>query len=244
MDKDIKRILEKYQAKIQENVDTIEEYNPKIFSREYLIFREEALSRALTIYERLCNFFEKIIKIRPKEKDAKKLQDSIEAVHLKITPEGAASFSLFVVFITILISLILGGFLFFTTNNLTTALLWPLILVIISLSLVKPLTNIPNYLASKWRLKASNQMVLCVLYIVMYMRHTSNLEHAIKFSADHIGNPLALDLRKVFWDIEKGRFSNIKQSLDYYLVKWRNYSLEFVESFHLIQGSLYESSED
>ena len=119
-----------------------------------------------------------------------------------------------------------------------------MILILVSLLLIKPLTNIPNYLAAKYRLRASNQMVLCILYIVMYMRHTSNLEHAIKFASDHIGNPLALDLKKVFWDIETGKFSNIKQSLDYYLTKWRSSNLEFVESFHLIQGSLMEPSED
>ena len=82
-------------------------------------------------------------------------------------------------------------------------------------------------MAAKWRLKASNQMVLCILYIVMYMRHTSNLEHAVKFASDHVGNPLALDLKKVFWDIETGKYSNIKESLDSYLAKWRLYNLEF-----------------
>ncbi|MBL7147738.1 MAG: hypothetical protein ISS82_02845 [Nanoarchaeota archaeon] len=123
-------------------------------------------------------------------------------------------------------------------------LLIPLIVILIALLLVKPLTNIPISIASKWRLKASNQMVLCILYIVMYMRHTSNLEHAIKFAADHIGNPLALDLRKVFWDVETGKFSTMKESLDNYLKTWRKYNLEFVESFHLIQGSLYEQTED
>ena len=244
MDKDIKKILDKYKVKIEENVNTSDEYNPESFSREYLIFREEALSKTLNFYEKLCNAFEKIIKIKPKEDDYKKLSDSIEAVHLQITPEGASSFAIFTFITSLLISLILAALIYFTTNNITSTFLWPLLLIIVSLLLIKPLSNIPNYLAAKWRLKASNQMVLCVLYIVMYMRHTSNLEHAVKFAADHVGNPLALDLRKVFWDIETGKFSNIKQSLDYYLAKWRNYNLEFVEAFHLIQGSLYETSED
>ncbi|MDD5650572.1 MAG: hypothetical protein PHF86_09185 [Candidatus Nanoarchaeia archaeon] len=83
-----------------------------------------------------------------------------------------------------------------------------------------------------------------MLYIVMYMRHTANLEHAIKFTALHIGAPLSLDLRKLFWDIESGRYSNIKDALDAYLDGWRDYNLEFVNSFHLVESSLYESSED
>jgi len=108
---------------------------------------------------------------------------------------------------------------------------------------IKPLSKFPIYLANKRRLAASNQMVVCILYIIIYMRHTSNLEHAIKFAGDHIGNPLALDLRKIFWDVETDKFSTIKESIDNYLVEWRDYNLEFVESFHLIESSLYESSD-
>jgi len=76
------------------------------------------------------------------------------------------------------------------------------------------------------------------------MRHTSNLENAIKFAADHISDPLSLDLKKVFWDIETGKFSTLKDSLENYLAKWREYNLEFVNSFHLVESSLYESNED
>ncbi len=54
---------------------------------------------------------------------------------------------------------------------------------------------------------------------------------------------MALDLRKVFWDVEIGKYSNLKESLDNYLEGWKEYSGEFVESFRLIQGSLYEKDE-
>ena len=93
-------------------------------------------------------------------------------------------------------------------------------------------------------MKASSQMVLCILYMVIYMRHTSNLEHAIKFASEHVTGPLSLDLRKIFWDIQTGKYSTIKESLDSYLQRWRDTNLEFVESFHMIEGSLLESSND
>ncbi len=245
MDEDIKRILEKYQNKIKENIEIDDEYElEKGFTREYKIFREEALSVTLTNYEKICSLIGNKISIKPKEDDYKKLQNSIETIHLEITPEQAAGFAVFISLILTIISLILFGLIYILSNDIGNSLLLPMIIILVSVLLIKPLTNIPNYIASRWRLKASNQMVLCILYIVMYMRHTSNLEHAIKFASDHIGNPLALDLRKVFWDIETGRYSNIKESLDSYLAKWRSSNLEFVESFHLIQGSLLESSED
>ncbi|MBI2832319.1 MAG: hypothetical protein HYX79_08695, partial [Chloroflexi bacterium] len=104
--------------------------------------------------------------------------------------------------------------------------------------------SMPARLANSWRLKASSQMVPCILYTVAYMKHTSNMERAIAFSAQHLSPPLSLDLRKVFWDVETGRYSNVKDSLDNYLEKWRETNIEFVEAFHLIESSLYEPSEE
>jgi hypothetical protein len=75
------------------------------------------------------------------------------------------------------------------------------------------------------------------------MKHTSNFEKAIAFAAEHLDNPLAMDFRKIFWDVEVGKYSTIKESVDAYLETWRDYSIEFVEAFHLIESSLYESSD-
>jgi Flp pilus assembly protein TadB len=245
MDEDIKKILEKYEGKIQKNLGLMNDYEPsENFSREYKIFRDEALSNVTGNYEKLCKSFGNVLNARLKDEERKKLQDSIDTVHLEITPEQASGFASVVSFSLILLSLLLAGILYLFTGDLGNALLLPMVIILISILAIKPLTNIPNYIAAKWRLRASNQMVLCILYIVMYMRHTSNLEHAIKFASDHIGNPLALDLRKVFWDIETGKYPDMKKSLDAYLIKWRSHNLEFVESFHLIQGSLLEPSED
>jgi hypothetical protein len=103
--------------------------------------------------------------------------------------------------------------------------------------------SMPERLANSWRLKASAQMVPAVLYAVVYMKHTSNLERAIAFASEHLEGPLALDFKKVFYDVEIGKFSTIKASLESYLEQWRDYAPEFVESFHLIESSLFEPSE-
>ena len=62
------------------------------------------------------------------------------------------------------------------------------------------------------------------------MRHTSNLEHAIKFAAQHIDAPLSLDLER-FSGIWKLVFSTIKESLDNYLETWRHYNLNLLHHF-------------
>jgi len=103
--------------------------------------------------------------------------------------------------------------------------------------------GMPQRLANIWRLRASSQMVPAVLYIVVYMKHTSNLEKAVEFASQHLEGPLALDFKKIFYDVQIGKFSTIKQSLDNYLEQWRDYAPEFVESIHLVESSLYEPSE-
>src|SRR3989344_2621398 len=240
-------IIKKYQDRLKSNVsmEDVEDYDPENFSREYQIFRNDSLSTGGNAYENACNSLGSIATVRPKDRDYEKLNESIEATHLNITPEQAAGFASFITIITIFLGIVFSLLYLFLTKEFSfTVITIFLIFLLTGILLLKPLTNIPNYLANKWRLESGNQMVLCVLYIVMYMRHTSNLEHGLKFAADHVGKPLALDLRKIFWDVETGKYSTIKESLDSYLVRWRGYNLAFVEAFHLIEGSLLEENED
>jgi len=247
-EKDVKEILDRYKAKIRKTIKSDDFDLDPDFSKEYNVFRKHYLSKKLSLYEKLCNTFESIIRVRPKESVHKKLSDSIKFTHLNITPIGAASFGALSGFIIAILAVLYTIFIFvfqeIPKEDMLMQLLFPLVIVLLGLLAVKPITNIPHKLAASYRLKASNQMVLCTLYMVMYMRHTSNLEHAIKFAASHIQDPLSLDLRKIFWDVETERFTTIKESLDNYLEGWRDYNLEFVNSFHLIVSSLYEPSDE
>ena len=242
-DDETKKILDEYSKRLDKNsnISFKDVQTNEAFSREYEIFRNEMLDKKVTIYENLCNFSERIIKIKPKPKDEEELQKSIDLLHLDITPIGAYSFSVIIAGLIILLAVIISISSFFIGETL---IFTPIFLLLIGALIIKPVSKLPNYFANRYRLKASNQMVLCILYVVMYMRHTSNLERAIKFAGEHIGYPLALDLRKVFWDVETDKYSTIKESLDNYLERWKNYSLEFVEAFHLIESSLYEPNEE
>ncbi|MFH1840468.1 MAG: hypothetical protein ABH849_04950 [Nanoarchaeota archaeon] len=243
MDKETEKILSKYRKKVEDQLGDVTEYKPDPnFSKEYITFKKEALNKRISTYEKLCKVFGNL-KFEPSQKDRKDIEEAIEFAHLDITANQAYSFAIFSVIILILVSLF-AGLLPILLGQESIAFLFGIILMLFSLLLLKPLTRIPVYIADSWRLKASNQMVLCILYMVIYMRHTSNLEHAIKFAADHLGNPLALDLRKVFWDLETGKFGTIKQSLENYLKRWRKYNLEFINAFHLVESSLYEPNDD
>jgi len=257
-DQELDNILEKYRKRIEEHIDTDSIGDEKIsvdqlFSKEYTKFKQEVTSEGATRYESWCNKSERIIKLGVDPKLEPQLKEAIDTAHLSITPQGATSFAgvvgfslmIFGIFLALILNLSFISILLSGGNiaNTPTSLFLPILVMVFGLIAMKQIIKVPIYLATRWRLKASNQMVLCILYVIIYMRHTSNLEHAIKFAADHIGTPLSLDLRKIFWDIETRKFSTIKESLDYYLQSWRKYNLEFVTAFHLIEASLYEPAE-
>lgn len=242
---EVERLLKKYQSKLEKriNLSNVDEYRPDPeFSKEYSKFREEATSTTLTSYEKLCNFSETIVKVTPPKKDLPSLEESIRMAHINITPNGAAAFAILFSSLIVLFSLFVGVLSYVLTGAFNL-LLFSVMISLIAILMVKPFTLIPRNIATKWRLRVNDQMVLCILYVVIYMRHTSNFENAIRFAAEHIDNPLSLDIRKIFWDVGTGRYSTLKESLENYLNLWRKYNLEFVNSFHLLEGSLYEANE-
>ncbi len=239
----IKDILRKHSARIEKQIKTkgVKDVN---YSREYVKFKQE-MAPELTGYERWCRSLGNIIKLKISKKDEAKIKKQLEISHLDLEPWQPITLSIMTfvsvfflgLLISVAITLIRGGL-----SNFPV--LFFFLIIILSLFLFYFVNGYPARLANKWRLKASSQMVPAILYIVVYMRHTPNLEKAVAFASDHLQPPLALDLKKVFYDVSVGKFSTIKESLDNYLETWRDYSTEFIESFHLIESSLFEPSND
>ena len=236
-------ILKKYSGKIQSQIETTNT-NVGDYSREYRIFKEE-MAPQLTRYERWCRTLGSLVRLNVSEKDKEKVRKNLEIAHLDIEPWQALTLSVmsfvavFIIgmFISLAVVLIKGSiaafpFLFFFMT------------IFISLFLFYFVNGYPQRLANQWRLKASSQMVPAILYIVVYMRHTPNFEKAISFASQHLQYPLALDFKKIFYNVEIGKFSTLKESIDNYLDIWNDYNIEFIESFHLIESSLFEPSNE
>jgi len=244
-DKEYDELAAKYKKKLEKKLgeEVSSSISKKIISKQYNQFKKELLPIKMTLYEKACNFAEKIIKISPDKKKIPQIEKDIETVHLQISPAGSYSLSilgpLVFMFAGIMLSIIAPAFF-----GKGPSMFFIMMSAIAGLAFIFPLQNMPSYIAKNWRLKASNQMVLCIFYIVTYMRHTSNLERAIQFASEHLTGPLALDLKKVLWNVETGKHSNIKDSLNEYLETWKDSNFEFIEAFHLIESSLYEGSED
>jgi Flp pilus assembly protein TadB len=235
--KTTEEILKKYGAKIDKE---IQGYEPK-YSQNYRDFKQ-SMTPSFSRYEKWCKAFGNFLTLKLSEKDTQKIGRAIEIAHLNLAPSEAVVFA-----VSILGMVLFGGALFMTAVFLLTGFYSVMLIfffLIFSIFLFYFTLNTPQRLAVQWRLKASSQMVPAILYIVIYMKHTSNFERAISFAAEHLQAPLSLDFRKIFWDVEVGRFSSVKESVDHYLEGWRDYSLEFIEAFHLIESSLYEVSEE
>lgn len=239
----IRDLSREFGKKLQEGLGKKQEEVGPVASREYKQFKESYAPKKEGFYEKACNLSEKILPIAPEKKDLQEMEESIKISHLNITPKGAISFAILgplaLVMVIILLFFLIPFILFGTASLFIVALS-----LLIAIVLIMPLKKLPIFLANTWRLKASNQMVLCVFYIVTYMRHTSNLELAINFAAERLKPPLSYDLKKVLWDVETEKFGSIKESLDNYLESWKKWNMEFIEAMHLIESSLYEPSEE
>jgi Flp pilus assembly protein TadB len=239
----IDEIIKKHSARIEQSIRS-EPVNEKVnYSQSYLTFKDE-MAPELSRYERWCKTIGNIIKLKASEKDREKTRVSLEIAHLDLEPWQPITLSVvafIVVFIagiliSVSIALFKGGFQDFPLSFLVLVMFFGMFLFYF-------LNGYPARLANKWRLKASSQMMPAILYIVVYMRHTPNLEKAISFASEHLQYPLSLDFKKIFYDVQIGKFSTIKESLDNYLNGWKDYSVEFIEAFHLIESSLYEAED-
>ncbi|MCD4699143.1 MAG: hypothetical protein K8R91_01030 [Phycisphaerae bacterium] len=237
---DVEDIFRKYGARIESQIETSGTQNVN-YSREYATFRQEMVNE-YNRYEKWAHSLGKIIKLKLNAKDEFNIKEELEIAHLDVEPSQALGLAvvgfLTVFFIGIFISV--AVMLISPEGIAAFPILFFVLMTFLAVFLFYFVKGYPARLANKWRLKASSQMVPAILYIVVYMRHTPNLEKAIAFASEHLEYPLALDFKKVFYEVQVGKFSSIKESLDNYLETWRNYNVEFIESFHLIESSLFE----
>jgi hypothetical protein len=243
--KDINEVLKKYERKLEGSINSDlsnkrTSITQESLSNEFIQFKDDMLPH-FSRYERWCNNLGNFLKLKLAQKDEEKLQKEINSAHLDVLPSQVVSLAIVSFIAVFVLGLLLTVAVYMFTLSFSFLLLFLFLLT--AGFLFYYFYSTPKRLANQWRLKAGSQMVPCILYTVVYMKHTSNLERAISFASQHLEPPLALDLKKVFWDVETGKYSSIKESLDNYLEQWRTNNSEFIESFNLIESSLYEPSE-
>ena len=207
----------------------------KRHSLNYEQFKKASLTKPLSFYEKACNFFGKILQINPGTERSKQLEKLISLAQLNTTPSATVSLGIFV----FLFIFIFSGVVWVITDSV---FLFGYV-ILMGLFVMFALFKLPDFFANTRRLQASNQMVQCVFYVASFLRHTSNIELAIRFAAERLFPPLSYDFKKVMWDVQTNKYGTIRESLDNYLETWRGWNDEFIESLNLISASLYEPSE-
>jgi hypothetical protein len=202
-------------------------------SREYQLFAKKKTT-ASTIYEMLCQISGKIYKypVSPEQKD--EIDTIFRSFDYSIEAEDALSFSLLAfVFMTVFGALLL-----------LFSAMFGVMLIIGAFGSLLYFRSYPRRLIEIRRSKVSTEIILSILYIVIYMRNISNLEAAVRFAADNLEGPLAVDYSKMLWDVQIKKYADIGEALNTYLQQWKKYNEAFVDSIYLIETSLVQKSED
>lgn len=204
-------------------------------SREYKIFKkEEVLERKRTVYEKVCDSSERLLKVSPDASTKIKLEAAIKFTGLNVTPTGVASFAVF------------SGLLLFFMSVLSFAfplpIIFKLLFIATSIAVGYLLYTYPLTLANVFRVESGGDVVMAVLYMTIFMKSNPTLEGALRFAANNVGGKVGKDFKKILWEVESGRYSTVEEGLNNYLMEWKEFNKEFVEAILLIRESMLESS--
>jgi hypothetical protein len=210
---------------------------PAMYSKEYEEFlKGEAKVRELSIYEKLCGISEKIVPISPWQSLIDKYYEAIMFSHLKISPRGAFSLTLLLTILVVAIPTVLA--VAFSAFSLSTAVL----IAVLGAVIFYYLYDYPFHFATMFRIKASAEMVLAIIYMTISMRVSPNIENAIEFSANNLTGALKEDLHQLLWDVYLRKFDSASAALDTFIKKWKRENNEFAEAIYLIKTSTIEST--
>ncbi len=184
-------------------------------------------------YERAADFSEKLINVRPSVDDYKKLDEDIKSAYMVATPTGVFSLTIFSFLFVML--LVLFSFL------LNLGLGFAVFILILGLAGTYYIYSFPAYQGRVVLAKMSADTILAILYMIVYMRSSPNLEGAVRFSSENLKGPLSWDLKKLMWDIQVGSYPSADTAVANYIEKWKTKNPEFAESLNLLRGTASNS---
>jgi hypothetical protein len=200
-------------------------------SKEYDEFLRGGVKIKPTLYSRTCAVAERVLPIQPGKDLYKKYQEAISFSHLNVTPKGAFSLAilatLLVSVVPIVLSLVFG--------MLSIGLV--VISLVFSGIIFYYLYDYPVHHSIIFRIRASSEMVLAIVYMTIAMRISPNLENAVKFAARSLVGPLSIDLKQLIWDVYMRKYDSMAEALDSFIEKWKVENREFTEAIYLIKTS-------
>ncbi|MGC8993670.1 MAG: hypothetical protein ACP5JK_02810, partial [Candidatus Aenigmatarchaeota archaeon] len=177
------------------------------------------------IYEKLCNFSYSLLRFKFDENFIEKERRIINFCNLNIPPTSniSAAFTIFVVFFvfSFLLAFPFGFSYFF----------YFLILSIFFSFLVY---YYPYILMRYIRITSSSEMLLSVIYMVISLYRTPNLENAVVFAYKNLKGPLKKDFEMIIRDFNLRKIFTFEEGLKRIIEKWSFEAKEFSESLKLL----------
>ncbi len=227
----MKEIVKRYNIIVPEEK---KKEGEEAISLEYKLFKEEELkAKMLTYYEKLCKSAPNL-NIKFSDDFMNELEAAINFAGLKVKPTEVISTGVLMAIISLIF--LIPTFYFPISAYIKIGLL--LVPIIIAYLII----YYPLHKAAWMRIRTGKELLLAVLYMIVYMKTNPNFEGAVRFAASNLEGKLAQDLKEVLWKVEIGQFTTVEDALLDYLKVWRRYNKELVEAIHLIRQSMLEPS--
>lgn len=234
-----KDFVDKYYLKeevIPESVFTkSEQARADLRSVEYKIFKEKNPS----LFERFVifgsNTIGKAIQFGVSKNEEKKMNTLLYLLGYDFTVKQLYGFALF---------LLVLGFVVGIALAISVMALLGISIMFIGIIAFFFVRSMPDSQMRVRLSKSSSDLVTFVLYLVIYMRQTPDLEAAVQFASENLTSYLSFDLKKLLWDTAARKYTNIKSALDYYSERWAKMSPAFTDSLFLIESSTYQKSDE
>lgn len=132
-------------------------------------------------YIKASRFSEKIFKIKASDKMKEKLRQSLLTTELAVTPDQVMSLTILTIVLPLIVLLPLAFIIYFAAGSMLFLVTLPLLPLIFAYFLY----TYPNYYATVTKIRASDETVKIILYMVIYLRLNPQIEGAVKFAAAH-----------------------------------------------------------
>jgi hypothetical protein len=206
-------------------------YVPGI-SKEYVDYlKAEMETKKRSYYGDFCNIVGEVFpKIPISEAKKKELSEKLQFIEIETDPAYVYSAAIFIFFIIASLSLI--GLL------LKFEIFYVLVGFSLGLGLSYYVYIYPSFMSKYYRVKASTELILSILYMVVSLRVTPNLENAVLFAAINLKGPVGRDLKKTMWDLLNSKYNDIDQAVEIFADHWRQENEEFAEAIDVIRTSM------
>lgn len=115
--------------------------------------------------------------------------------------------------------------------------------IIVSLALTNWVQKKPLHAAKDEQVRALTYVPELMGYMIMSMKLVPNLEKSVEFAAEHGQGRVALEFKRMIWDVQLGVYNTLTEALDEMAYRWGKYSSEFKESLMMVRASVLENTE-